>query len=84
MFGSLKPTKTKAVHVDQWIVKQSDQYYKTPTLIKHLVLLKRLMWVATIWALIANEIAVNYQQKIGFVDLRQKFLARHKVFYQIA
>ena len=49
-------------------------------IIKHLVLLKRLIWVAAIWALRANDSTVNYHQKIGTLDLRQKFLSRKKIY----
>ena len=84
IFGNLKLTEIKAVHVDRWIVKQSDQGYKNSTIIKHLVLLKRMMRVAVRRELVANDNAVNNHRTIRIGDLRQKFLSPHQISFLIS
>ena len=78
-FGNVKLNGIKAVHVDQWIAEQSDKGYKNSTIIKHLVLLKRMMRVAVRWDLIPNDNAVNNHRKIRIGDLRQKFLVPEQI-----
>ena len=78
-FGKLELNAIKAMHVDQWIAEQSDQGYKNSTIIKHLVLLKRMMRVAVRWELITNDKAVNNHRKIQIGDFRQKFLVPEQI-----
>jgi len=63
-FGSFTLNEISARDVDRWIAEQSAQGYANSTIIKHLVLLKRMMRVAVRWELIANDNAVNNHRKI--------------------
>ena len=78
-FGSFTLNEISARDVDRWIAEQSAQGYANSTIIKHLVLLKRMMRVAVRWELIANDNAVNNHRKILLGDLRQRFLTPQKI-----
>ena len=73
-FGHLLINEIKAFEVDRWIGIQVEAGYANSTIIKHLVLLKRMMRVAVRWELIPNDNAVNNHRKITLGDLRQRFL----------
>ena len=64
--------QVKAFEVDGWIGLQVEADYANSTIIKHLVLLKRMMRVTVRWELIPNDNAVNNHRKISLDDLRQK------------
>lgn len=78
-FGSFTLNEISARDVDRWIAEQSAQGYANSTIIKHLVLLKRMMRVAVRWELIANDNAVNNHRKIRLGDLRQRFLTPQEI-----
>ena len=78
-FGSFTLNEISARYVDRWIAEQSAQGYANSTIIKHLVLLKRMMRVAVRWELIANDNAVNNHRKIRLGDLRQRFLTPQEI-----
>ena len=78
-FGSTMIHEVKAFEVDGWIGLQVEAGYANSTIIKHLVLLKRMMRVAVRWELIPNDNAVNNHRKISLGDLRQRFLTPQEV-----
>ena len=69
----------RAFEVDRWIGLQLEAGYANSTIIKHLVLLKRMIRVAVRWELIPNDNAVNRHRKISLGDFRQRFLTPSEV-----
>jgi len=78
-FGQVKINDIRAFQVDRWIGLQVEAGYANSTIIKHLVLLKRMMRVAVRWELIPNDNAVNHHRKISLGDFRQRFLTPSEV-----
>ena len=78
-FGQVTINDIRAFEVDRWIGLQEEAGYANSTIIKHLVLLKRMMRVAVRWELIPNDNAVNRHRKISLGDFRQRFLTPSEV-----
>ncbi len=73
-FGQTNLCDIMSRDVDIWIAKQVSAGYKNSTILKHLVLLKRIMRVAVRWDFINSDIAVNNHRRISIGEPRQRFL----------